>query len=108
MKDKIMKHKNIVLFIVLVLALLGTYIFEERSNIKKEFLLAKKTALLDMDKLGEITAIQGVKLNFEKRGECFHDKNNNLRLSKARLDEFFTILGSQKVKTFLNQSTSTF
>lgn len=107
MKDKIMKHKNIVLFIVLVLALIGTYIFEERSNIKKEILLAKKTALLDMDKLGEITAIHGVKLNFEKRGEYFHDKNNNLRLSKARLDEFFTILGAQKVKTFLNQEEVT-
>lgn len=102
MKNIILKHKNLTLFLVLVLALIGTYIFEERSNIIKEDILAKKTALLDMDKLGEITAIHGVKLNFEKRGEYFHDKNTDLRLSNARLDEFFTILSAQKVKTFLN------
>lgn len=103
MKEKILKHKNLALFIVLVLAIFGTYIFEERSNLIKEDVLAKKTALLDMEKLGDISAISGVKLNFEKRGEYYHDKENNLRLSKDRLAEFVTILSSQKVRTFLNQ-----
>ncbi|MBC7714944.1 MAG: hypothetical protein H7177_16480 [Rhizobacter sp.] len=103
MKEKILKHKNLVLFLVLVIAIGATYLFEERSNAINEALTAKKTALLDMEKLGDIKAIQGVKLNFEKKGEFYFDKDNGLKLSKDRLGEFFTILSSQKVKTFLNQ-----
>lgn len=107
MKEKILKHKNLALLVVLILALTATYFFEERSNILKEDAIAKKTALLDMGKMGEITAIEGIKLNFEKRGDFFHDKNNNLRLSQARLDEFFTILAALKIKTILNQDEVT-
>lgn len=107
MKEKIMKHKNLVLFIVLLSALTATYFFEERSNIIKEDSLAKKSALLDASSLGDIKGIEGIKLNFEKRGEFYHDKNNNLRLSSARLDEFFTILSALKVKTILNQDEVT-
>lgn len=102
MKEKIIKHKNLALFLVLVVAVAGTYVFEERNNIINEAITAKKTALLDMEKLGDITAITAVKLDFEKKGEFFYDKNNGLRLSKDRLGEFFQILSSQKVKTFLN------
>jgi hypothetical protein len=104
MKEKILKHKNLALFLVLVLALLGTYIFEERSNRTAEAEHAKKTQLLDTEKLGDIQAIQGIKLNFEKRGELFFDKDTNLQLSEPRLNEFFQILAGLKVKTFLNQA----
>ena len=103
MKDKILKHKNLALFIVLIIALAATYFFEEKSNRTKEAIQAKKTALLDVEALGNITAIKGVKLNFEKRGQFFHDKDNGLVLSESRLEEFFQILGGLKVKTFLNQ-----
>ena len=103
LKERILRHKNLALFILLVLAITATYFFEERSNALNEAVTAKKTALLDMEKLGDITAINGVKLNFEKKGEFFFDRNNGLRLSKERLGEFFQILSSQKVKTFLNQ-----
>jgi hypothetical protein len=103
MKAKIIKHKNLVLFLILIIALTATYFFEERGNRINEATQAKKSSLLDAEALGEITAIQGVKLNFEKRGEFFFDKDNNLQLSQARLNEFFQILSGLKVKTFLNQ-----
>jgi hypothetical protein len=104
MKDLILKHKNLTLFFILVLALVGTYIFEEKSNAVNEAITAKKTALLDMGKLGEIKAISGVKLNFIKKGDSYFSKENGLRLSQDRLAEFFEILSSQKVKTFLDQT----
>lgn len=103
MKEKILKHKNLALFIILVLGLTATYIFEERSNRISEAAHAKKTALLDVEALGDITGIEGIKLNFEKRGEFYFDKTNNLRMAQARLNEFFQILSGLKVKTFLNQ-----
>ena len=104
MKEKILKHKNLALFLVLVLALLGTYIFEEKSNRTAEAEHAKKTQLLDTEKLGDIQAIEGIKLNFEKRGDHFFAKDTNLQLSQPRLDELFQILAGLKVKTFLNQA----
>lgn len=104
MKEKIIKHKNLVLFLLLVVALTATYIFEERGSRIKEAKETKANSLLDTEKLGDITAIFGVKLNFERRGASFYDKNNNLKLSEARLDEFFQILSGLQVKSFLNQA----
>lgn len=103
MKEKILKHKNLALFILLVLAIGATYIFEERSNRVKEQAEAKKNALLDAQALGDISGIEGIKLNFERRGGFYFDKETNLRLREERLNEFFQILGGLKVKTFLNQ-----
>ena len=104
MLEKIKRHKNLSLFILLLLALSATYFFEERGHQISEKILAKKTALLDVEKLGEITAIEGVKLNFEKRGENYFSRDNNLRLSQARLGEFFEILSGLKIKNFLDQA----
>jgi hypothetical protein len=104
MKEKILKHKNLALFIILVVALCATYFFEERTSRMNEAAQIKKSALLDVEAFGEITGIEGVKLNFEKRGEFYYDKNNNLKLAQARLNEFFQILSGLKVKTFLNQA----
>lgn len=104
MLDKIKRHKNLSLFVVLLVALLCTYLFEERSQQKEERALSKKTALLDVEKLGEITAIHGIKLNFEKRGAHYVAKDNNLRLSDARLGELFEILSGLKIKSFLDQA----
>lgn len=103
MKDKIIKHKNLVLFLVLILALTATYFFEEKSNRNAETALAKKSALLDAEALGEIRGIQGIKLNIVKRGAHYYDVESNLVLAEARLNEFFQILSGLKVKTFLNQ-----
>jgi hypothetical protein len=103
MKEKIIKHKNLVMFLILVLALIGTYVFEEKDNRNSEAALAKKSALLDAESLGEITAIEGIKINFVKRGAYYFDKETNLQLSDARLHEFFQILSGLKVKNFLNQ-----
>lgn len=103
MKEKLLKHKNLSLFVVLVLALCATYFFEERGNRLKEARELKASSLLDTERLGDITAIEGVKLNFERRGASFYDKNNNLKLAEARLDEFFQILSGLQVKNFLNQ-----
>ena len=104
MKDKILKHKNLVLFLILILALGLTYIFEEKSNNDLKTLNAKASSLLDAEKLGDITAIEGIKLNFEKKGELYFDKVNGLQLADARLGEMFQILSGLKVKTFLDQT----
>lgn len=104
MKEKILKHKNLALFLVLVLALTGTYIFEEKSNRDSKIREDKKSALLDTERLGEIKGIEGIKLNFEKKGELYFDKVTGLQLSEARLGEFFQILAGLKVKTFLDQA----
>lgn len=103
MKEKILKHKNLSLFILLILALGATYLFEERGNRQREEKEAKKSSLLDASTMGDIAGIEGVKLNFEKRGQVYYDKETNLRLREERLDEFFQILSGLKVKTFLNQ-----
>ena len=103
MKEKILKHKNVVLFIILALLLLATYIFEERSNRLSEARDAKKTELLNASELGDIKTIKAIKLSFEKRGEFYYDTETNLRMSQQRLGEFFQILSGLKVKTFLNQ-----
>jgi hypothetical protein len=103
-KEKIIKHKNLVLFLVLVLALLGTYVFEERSNKLSEAAQVKKGTLLDVESLGEIKAIKGIKLNFEKRGASYFDKDTGLKLSDARISEFFQILSMLQVKVFLDQA----
>ena len=104
MKEKILKHKNLALFLILVLALTGTYLFEEKSNHDLKTLNAKASSLLDADKLGDIQAIEGIKLNFQKKGELYFDKITGLQLAEARLGEFFQILSGLKVKTFLDQA----
>ncbi len=104
MKEKLLKHKNLTLFAILALGLLITYIFEERSNRNSEIAEAKRTELLNTEKMGEIRGIKGIKLSFIKNGEFFFDTENNLRLSQDRLGEFFQILSGMKVKTFLNQA----
>lgn len=104
MKEKLLKNKNLVLFAILALGLLITYIFEERSNRNSEVAEAKRTELLNVEKMGEIRAIKGIKLSFIKNGEFYFDSENNLRLSQDRLGEFFQILSGLKVKTFLNQA----
>ena len=103
MKEWIKKNRNISLFILLILAITATYFFEERANRKSEAALDKKLSIVDVDRLGEVTAIDGVKLAFEKRGDDYYAKDNNLKLSKARLEEFFTILSGVKIKTFLDE-----
>jgi hypothetical protein len=103
MIDWIKKHKNISLFAVLIVAVAITYFFEERASRNEEAVLEKKLTLLDTKELGDILAIQGIKLSFEKRGDDYYDKESNLKLSRARLDEFFTILSGLKIKSFLDQ-----
>lgn len=104
MIDWIKKHKNISLFAVLITAVIITYFFEERANRNEEAILEKKLTLLDSKELGDIQSIQGIKISFEKRGDDYYDKETNLKLSRARLDEFFTILSGLKIKTFLDQA----
>ena len=82
MKEWIKKNRNVSLFVLLILAITATYFFEERANRKSEAALDKKLSIVDVDRLGEITAIDGVKLAFEKRGDDYYAKDNNLKLFK--------------------------
>lgn len=100
----IKKHKNLSLLTVLILAITATYFFEERAGKKDKAALDKKLSLVDVDRLGDITAIEGIKLSFEKRGADYYAKENNLKLSSARLDEFFTILSGLRIKSVLDQT----
>lgn len=102
-KEWIVKHKNLSLLVLLILAVTATYFLEERSSRKSEAALNKKLSVVDVETLGDIQSIDGIKLSFEKRGAHFYGKDNNLRLSEARLAEFFEILSGLKIKTFLDQ-----
>lgn len=96
------KHKNLFLFLILVLSICITYWFEERGTglaLKEE---AQRTEVLNSDKLGALKGVRGIKIDFEKKGEKYYSRNNKIQLSNDRLDEFFKILAGLKVKTFLN------
>ena len=96
------KHKNLLLFFVLVLSILITYWFEERGTaiaLKEE---AQRTEVLNSEKLGELKGLRGIKIDIEKKGENYFARNNKIQLSNERLDEFFKILAGLKVKTFLS------
>lgn len=95
------KHKNIVLFLILVAALAVTYWFEERGNRNTMMSEAKKSEILNAEKLGELQGVQGLKIDFVKKGEQYFARENNLLLNKARIDEFFKILSGIKVKSYL-------
>lgn len=103
MLNKIKKNKNLILFLVLVAALALTYWFEERGERNAVMTENQRTEILNAEKLGELKAVKGIKLDFEKRGEQYFARENGLLLSKPRLDEFFKILSGVKVKTFLKE-----
>lgn len=99
-----LKNKNIVLFIFLVVALALTYWFEERGSQNALQMEKKRTAVLNTEDLGELVAVKGLKLDFIKKGDEYYARENNILLRKERLDEFFKILGGLKVKTFLDEA----
>ncbi len=100
----ISRHLNLSLLALLILVVTMTYFFEERYNINQEASLKQKLSLIDGESLGKITAIEGLKFGVEKRGSIFYDKENNLKLSERRIDEFFEILSGLKIKTLIEAS----
>jgi hypothetical protein len=98
------KNKNLILFVLLIVAIGITYWFEERGNENALKLENKRTEVLDTSSKGELIGVRGLKLDFIKKGEAYYARENNILLAKARLDEFFKILGGLKVKTFLQDS----
>ena len=100
----IKKHKNLALFLLLVLVLCLTYWFEERGNLNALKIEANKTAVLNAESMGELQAVEGLKLDFIKKGEQYFSRESLIPMSKARMDEFFQILAGLKVKTFLQAS----
>ena len=99
--DKIKKHKNISLFLLLVVALSLTYWFEERGREKNEIIDTQTHSILDANDLGNLKSVKGLKIDFEVVGKSYFARENRLPLSQARLDEFFKILSGLRVKTFL-------
>lgn len=97
----IKKNKNLILFLVLVAAIAVTYWFEERGNQNAIMSEARKTEILNAEKLGELEAVKGIKIDFIKKGEQYFARENGLLLSTPRLEEFFKILSGVKVKSFL-------
>ena len=95
------KNKNLFLFLFLIIAIGITYWFEERGNENALKFEKKRTEVLNSENLGELKGVKGLKIDFEKQGENYFSRDNKINLSKARLDEFYKILGSLKVKTFL-------
>lgn len=96
------KNKNLVLLALLIAAIGITYWFEERGNTNALKLENKRTQVLNTEQLGELVGVRGLKIDFVKKGNAYYSRENNILLHKAHLDEFFTILGGLKVKTFLN------
>lgn len=104
---KILKNKNVLLFLLLVLLLVGTYIFEERANITSKFETDRAAQLLDTQKMGDLISIKANTINLVKRGDFFYDPTNNIVVSDFRLDEYFSILsGLRTVKTIPQEEIS--
>lgn len=101
-----LKNRNFLLFIVLIVALSLTYIFEEKRNKDKAEELARKTAILDVNELGDLTAFSGIKLNVVKKGENYFAADNGLKLSPKKLEEFMKILSGLKIKKILTPEES--
>lgn len=89
--------------IIFSLGLVATYLLEERSNLIKEKNNEVKTSLLNMESLGNIKSISGVKIDIERIGDDYRDRVNHLRLSKDRLNEFFQILSFLRVKKIIRE-----
>ncbi|MBC7538571.1 MAG: hypothetical protein H7281_07110 [Bacteriovorax sp.] len=102
------KNKNLILFALLIVAIGFTYWFEERGNDNALKLENKRTEVLNTEHLGELVGVKGLKIDFVKKGDAYYARADDVQidilLAKARLDEFFKILGSLKVKTFLQDS----
>lgn len=92
------------LFVILIAAIGITYWFEERGNSNALKLEQQRTEVLNTEHLGELMGVKGLKLDFVKKGEAYYARENNILLARARLDEFFKILGGLKVQTFLKDS----
>ncbi len=99
-----MKHRNLFLFIFLIIFIGITYWWEEKGTIDKKAEDLTRYSILDSKELGELIGFKGVKLNFKKVGEDFVAANNNLELSKNRVSEFFTILAGLKVKNAIGNA----
>ena len=98
----IKKNRNLFLFLALVIVIGMTYWFEERGNENALKIEQKRTEVLNTENLGELKGVKGLKIDFVKKENSFFSKDNSIILSKARLDEFFQILGNLKVKKILN------
>lgn len=96
------KNKNLILFVLLVLSVLATYWFEERGNSNAIKIENKRTEVLNSEGLGELIGVKGLKIDFIKEGSAYYSRDSKIKMSKDRLDEFFKILSSLKVITFLN------
>ncbi len=102
-----MNKKNLSLLGLLILALVLTYFFEERSNITSEKERMIASTLLSSDSLGDLQSLKGVKLDFYKKEGVFFDHSTNLKLSEARLNEFFQLLSNLKVTSTINKAEVT-
>lgn len=102
LKKVFKEHRNLSLFVILVIALAATYIFEEKRNRDNELLEAKKNAIIDTSTFGELVSFKGLKIDIEKKGDKYFAKDNHLLLSQPKMDEFFKILGGLKIKKTLS------
>lgn len=98
----ILKNRNVLLFIALIIALGLTYVFEEKRNKDRAEELARKTAILDVNELGDLIAFAGIKLNVQKKGDLYFAADNGLALSPKKLEEFMKILSGLKIKKILS------
>ena len=98
----LLKNKNFILFIVLILALVITYVFEEKRNRDKELDLQKKLSIINTDDMGDLISFKGIKIDVYKKDEKYYSSDNNLILSNRRLDEFLQILSGLRIKKILS------
>lgn len=95
------EHRNLSLFIILIIALSLTYLFEEKRNKDREELKKRELSILDVDSLGDLDRFTGIKINVLKKETGYFSADNNLLLSNKKIEEFLRILSGLKIQKIL-------
>jgi|GEM_PF-774359 len=93
----VLKNKNIFLFIVLVIMLVATYLFEENRNQKKLLAQDNESKVIDFEKNGNLVKVKGIKLDIELSGKDYVAIPHRLLISDKKIGELFQVFSNLRV-----------
>lgn len=96
-----MKKTNLILFVVLIVALVGTYLFIEKRNHDKSLAIEGEAKILNFDRLGELRRFTTQKADIVKEGEQYFMRETRYPVNGSRLEEVFQILSNIKNRSIV-------